>query len=132
MKRTKSGRDLFETWALIKACLEAEAPLPEDIHEYLLEVADGLDKLNERVRKLEIAPERAADAVPAHLGLTAGAYRKWLRACREFIVTNVLAHQVDQAGRKSEDVARDLAEQLGAAPRTIYRYNKPHKLKKQP
>jgi hypothetical protein len=117
----KNPRGIFETWAIIRACLEADAPMPHDVREYLLESARKLDELNELVRTGAISPQRAADSIPKRLGLSAAAYRGWLRARLNFVAANVYGHQVEHTGRKAEDVASDLAAQLGVSPRTIYR-----------
>jgi hypothetical protein len=125
-------RDLFETWAVIRYALEGNAPLPEDVRLYPLEVARALDDLNEAVRRREISPRTAADSISKRLGLTARAYRAWQQAREEFIVTNVLEHQVNLAHQKSEDVADSLAKQLGyKSGRTVYRRQRAGRSRKQ-
>jgi hypothetical protein len=123
-------RDLFETWAVIRYALEADAPLPEDVRLYLLEVARALDDLNEAVRRREISPRKAADSISKRIGLTAAAYGARQQAREEFIVS-VIEDQV-KFGLKSEDVAASLAKQLGyKSARTVYRRQRAGRSRKQ-
>lgn len=114
-----SPSEAVERWQQIERALEQGGPLPDEVHRYLLDVAQKLNMLVMDSRK---TPEQAAALVPEAVEMTGHAIRAYREERRAEGYGWLFGWSKQWLRGPIKNIASDLAKRADVDIRTLYRW----------